>query len=528
MTAPAPPPPGIGVHALGAADPFSKSGQSSAYWVRAGDSTLLIDAGAPLFELLTYPELAALDGVFVTHIHADHHRWLSDLAVFRRYNCRDAGPVKVFATETLHAQLRAVLGPILMTSLSIDRDRIVDLPYEAFIEPVVVGPRARFRIAQAGGVPRVVDAEGRPVPASDAKVVQTPLGGEPRLLMRDPASGAWVEPAVYYASDDPAFYDGDPRQGVPVGEGLTLRAVADHGWHGVPIAGAVVESTDGEMVGFSGDTAFDPELFRRLADARPNASACADPAFADAHFLRGNINDFLQRIWSERRFAAALDAFAGMTVFHDTAAAGSVVHTDYTAIGALSGSVVHVHVPDRFAALRPIARGGRRYQIVGGRLLEPVNGSLHEVTGDVFICEGDRYFIGTADPNGDMVVGRKPNGVLDVERADAHRSPDLTEIFRATLVEDIGGRHFPRPAPDERYVERPDGRIERVTVSTTGSFGTVVTPLPRPAVDPAALQRTRPAAAPGTANGAGDGRRADTERRSDTGHRHRTDSHSRA
>lgn len=74
---------------------------ASCYLVEAGDTTLVLDLGSgALGELARYTDLAAVDAVLLSHLHADHCLDLCGYYVYRRYHPEGALPtVPVWGPE---------------------------------------------------------------------------------------------------------------------------------------------------------------------------------------------------------------------------------------------------------------------------------------------------------------------------------------------------------------------------------------------------------------------------------------------
>jgi len=50
--------------------------------------------------------------------------------------------------------------------------------------------------------------------------------------------------------------------------------------------------------------------------------------FESASVLYGDINDFIERVWSEERYQAAVGAFEDAIVIHDVCTDPTAVHTE--------------------------------------------------------------------------------------------------------------------------------------------------------------------------------------------------------
>ena len=146
---------------------------------------------------------------------------------------------------------------------------------------------------------------------------------------------------------------------------------------GLPTFGLRVSTPDETLV-FSSDTHHDTELWKRLTlPATPSRQGLSAQEFANAAVLYGDINEFIEQGWSERRLDTALTAFRDAVTIHDVSAPGSVVHTDYNGLGRTTldpQRTLLTHSPDRFTSAwmlsnlrenlprrrRSFPRGGRR------------------------------------------------------------------------------------------------------------------------------------------------------------------------
>ena len=90
---------------------------------------------------------------------------------------------------------------------------------------------------------------------------------------------------------------------------------------------------------FSSDTNHDLDLWKRLytEKRRQRHLLLSEKAFEEASVIFGDINDYIERMWSEERYADAVAAFGNAVVIHDIAAKKSVVHTDYNRLSHATG-----------------------------------------------------------------------------------------------------------------------------------------------------------------------------------------------
>ena len=101
---------GIVVRVLGDSGPFSRIGKSIGYQVTIGQSSYLVDCGAPLFQQLGGHKLKAINGLIVTHCHDDHKRWFSDYALFNRYAPDISNKLRLLTSEGINEELIKASG----------------------------------------------------------------------------------------------------------------------------------------------------------------------------------------------------------------------------------------------------------------------------------------------------------------------------------------------------------------------------------------------------------------------------------
>jgi hypothetical protein len=467
------------VRVLGDYGPFSRIGKSIGYQVTIGNSTFLVDCGSPLFKQIGGHGMKSITGLLITHCHDDHKRWFSDLALFNRYAPDMPGRLSLITSEEINDGLMRSSGSALNTSLSGDSRRIIDIAYDEYVDFRAIGPRARYRIVNednGDGTSRlcVQDSAGNRVGPERAKVVVSSRTGQPRLLFKDPEYNEWIEPESFYGYNSTVFYEPE-RNSYRSDEGFTIEAVKAPVWHGVPSIGLRF-SIGGEALVFSADTAHDTELWHRLATERLSpARPLSGRDFDATEIIHGDINDYIERAWSEERYQEALVAFAGAAVIHDVSAQRSVVHTDYGALGRTvleKEQTILTHSPDRMTSEWALSQAGKTFLVKGNRFLEQVGDRLYPLNADVYHKEHGRFFAGFRNPEGVTGVFEK-NGLLSVE---GDGTPDKGElVYRVDMFEDIAGGYYPRLDRDNaEYRERRGGRVELVEYSEDGSSGRVV------------------------------------------------------
>ena len=466
---------GIEILVLGDYGPFAEAGKGIGYQLFVNGDNYLIDLGAPFFQQIGAEGLGQISGVIVTHCHDDHKRWFTDLALQYMYTPSLRRQVKLITTDTVAEEVRSSSAAALNKSLDATSKRVVDIAYEDYVEHVPIGPRARYRMAVQDGNWRVVDNQGKRVPPDRAKVVVSDKTGSPRLLFRDPDNGEWVEPETYYPFSSPVFYEADPRP--LVGDGYTVNIINAPVWHGLPNFGLVIES-GGEKLVFSSDTMHNLPLWQSLyADKRTPKFDLSSKAFLEAAVLLGDINDYIERTWSQARYEEAVKAFDGAAVVHDVTGRFGVVHTEYHGLADTTldpQRTLLSHSPDRFTAVGwKLVKTGKRYKVENGTFVEVGRGgSCWPLDADVYLRRDGRFFAGYRHEEGAYFVYAKA-GYHSIRAGAGDDQGEL--LFRANLFEDVAGDYLPcLEAPDRFYLARPDGRVELVCQTAEGSYGRIV------------------------------------------------------
>ena len=470
---------GITVKILGDYGPFSRIGKSIGYWVTIGQSNYLLDCGAPLFQQIGGDGLKDIDGLIMTHCHDDHKRWYSDVALFNMFAADIMKKVTLFTSENINEELVRASAPALDRSLSADSKSVIDIPYEEYVNLNVIGPRARYKVDvrfEDNGIMRycISDQDGNRVNPDSAKIIINPKTKRYRMLFKDPDYKEWVEPESFYPFSSTVFYE--EEQNIYVNrEGFTIQAIKAPIWHGVPAIGIRI-STGAETVVFSSDTVHDSALWTQLyTEKRVQKFKVSKSEFESASVIYGDINDYIERVWSEERYRAAINAFKGAVVIHDVAGKGSIVHTDYE---KLKTSFLHkdktllTHSPDKITSEWVLCNSEKTIKIKGDRFFEVVDGKLFHLDADIYHREGGRYYVGYKDENGEFLVC-EGDGLLDIVRGGT-REPD-NPLYKVSLYEDISGKYFPATSEaDTLLYERRDGKVERIEFDENGSSGKIL------------------------------------------------------
>ncbi|MDD2365603.1 MAG: hypothetical protein PHN84_05510 [Desulfuromonadaceae bacterium] len=471
---------GILVRVLGDYGPFSSMGKSIGYQVSIGGSTFLVDCGSPLFQQIGGHGLKAVKGLIITHCHDDHKRWFTDLSLFNLYTPDMQHKLPVFTSEIINDGLQISSGPSLNNSLSGDSSSVVDLSYNDYIDFHNLGPRPKFRIVSESGCVGdsrlfVVDEMGIKVGPERAKIVVSCKNGAARLLFKDPDCAEWIEPELFYPFSSATFYE-DNRNIYSDPAGYTIEAINASVWHGIPSIGLRFK-TENESLVFSGDTCNDLELWQKLhSEKRAQRMNFSKAEFDELSVIYGDINDYIERVWSRERYLDAISAFDNAVVIHDIAIGKSVVHTDYRRLRHTKlkkEQTILTHSPDKITSEWALSKAEKTFLIKGETFCEVVDDNLFAMNAAIYHKHEGRYYVGYRNPNGNTIVYDN-DGTLNLG-GEWDRNKGC-ELFRVDLYEDVSGRYLPIIAKGEgtRYAQRPDGRVERVTYSENGSSGVVV------------------------------------------------------
>lgn len=452
-------------------------GESSCYLVTVNGCSYLLDCGSPIFPYLGYKGISEIKGIFATHSHEDHKRWFTDIVLFTFHNPLYKHKVRIISSEVILEEYSKNSKAALERSLSQDSKRIIDIPYDEMVEPVVIGPRSKYfinlrRAANGSFYYHVENREGKVIGPEKAKIVINPAANRPRLLFKDDQTAEWVEPESYYCLTSQAFYE--PNRNVYRDDeaGLTVEAIKASVWHGVSTSAYKFITGENKLL-FSADTVYKPSLWRQLCEEyRPQRfKSIGREEFERSSVLFGDINDFIERTWSRERYESALSAYRDSVVVHDVARKNSIVHTDYPDIAhAPIERLLFTHNPDNLTAFRPILKSNRKLVLRHGEIHESVKGTLHPFDADVYLHHFSCDLVGYRSETGDYKVIEK-DGLLGIVKRDEPGQ----ELMRVELFEDIRGEYFPLlTGHNKSYMVREDGRVEEVTRLGNTSRGRVV------------------------------------------------------
>jgi len=470
---------GITIRVLGDFGPFSRMGKSIGYKITIGESSYLIDCGSPLFQQIGGHGLKEINGLIITHCHDDHKRWFTDLALFNMYVRDISKKISLFTSEDIHNEIVKSSGPALDRSLSSDSKKIIDIPYEDYIDHQVMGPKAKYRIAsvdEGNGKTGlyVLDSAGNVAGPDVAKIVISTKTKRPRMLFKDPVYGEWIEPESFYPFSSHVFYEED-KHIFRDKEGFTIEAIKAPVWHGLPVIGIKIK-TEKETLVFSSDTVNDVNLWKELySEKRQQRPGMSEKEFESARVIYGDINDYIERIWSEERYKEAVKAFDDAVVIHDVSIRAGAVHTEYTGLKNTlleKDRVILTHSPDRITSEWPLCDTEKSFKIKGKKFFEIAGDKLFPMNADVYYKEAGEYWVGYRNEQGNYTVYEK-DGILGLSKEE---SPDFGKpLYKVDMYQDISGKYFPKlENKGFMYRKHGNGKVELVEFTEDGSRGRIV------------------------------------------------------
>jgi ribonuclease BN (tRNA processing enzyme) len=478
---------GIEIDVVGDSSLFTALGKGVAYLVRANGSQYMIDSGATPFLALGHAGIMGLRGLFATHSHEDHRRWFTDIVLYMHYQPPAvARRLNLITSEDIHEEYEKNSKGALERSLSADSRKIVDVPFDQFVQKIVLGPRAKYRIeprnldSGGGRVWRVVEvATGRILTPDRAKVFVNPKANRPRLLFKDPEIGEWVEPQSFYPFASTVFYESDRNDFRDPDSGLCFRAAKAAAWHGPPTIGIVVSLGD-DRVAFSSDTVYDPPLWLDLVETRNKLPKdVRTKAWQEAYVVEDDINAYIERSWGRARYDEAMTCYDGAVVIHDADFERSVVHTAQSKFSPDSDwlRLILTHTPDGFASVHPITLTGKKFRVLSGEVYENVDGDSWPLDADLYFKDkSGTLWVGYKNDSGTGRLWDTPRGLaVEMSGKPSVAATDAKFLGRYDLYVDMAGVYVPEPSSsNQAYRLRSDGKVELVTQTPTGSTGTVV------------------------------------------------------
>lgn len=492
---------------IGNTSPFSLMGESSCYLITVNGRSYLLDCGTPIFPYLGYQGISEIKGIFATHSHEDHKRWFTDIVLFSFYNPVLKSKVRLVSSETILDEYAKNSKGALERTLSFDSKKVIDVPYENMVEPIIIGPRSKYFInLKKGGSGffyyQVEDRQGNVIGPDKAKICINPAATRPRLLYKDDETGEWVEPESYYCFDSDFFYEKDKNIFYDGEAGLTVQAVKATVWHGVPTIAFKFMTKENSLF-FSADTVYRPDLWLQLCEERQpqRFETISRSEFEKSSIIIADINDFIERTWSRQRYENAMSAYSGSVVVHDVARNNSIVHTDYADIAkAPYQHIFFTHNPDNLTSWRPILTARKKLVLRKGEVYESVKGVLYPYDADVCVHHLSGDYVGYKSEKGSYKVIEKDR-LLGIVGADDPQEG----LMRVDLYQDLRGEYYPLLSSFNKvYYIREDGRVEERTFDSTRSSGRVVQSMrgmigkgkPSPAPEPTQKEKQERMAGP--------------------------------
>ncbi len=472
----------IEIRIVGDSGPFSRLGKSIGYHLIADEAEFLVDCGGPVFQMLGEQGLERIDGIVATHTHEDHKRWFTDICLFNKFPGTTDEPINLLASRRILEDYRHCSATALEQTLGPDSRRIVNYSFEDFARPMLIAPEPKYRIVKPEHPKnkddwQVVDQRGNILGPEQARVIIPEKDvARPRLLFKDPELKEWVEPQAFYSFDDPCFYDQETYTPYEHENGLKIYPYKAPAWHGLFVTAMMFEF-NGNRIFFSSDTRYDPELWKELTEKlEPAESPDAGAASENTVLKNRDINDYIERIWSQRRYKRAMEFYDkdnNLPVIHDVSGPWARVHTDYREIEDQTGELLLTHSPDVFTTLHPMAHVGKTFVIKENEFYEKnTGGDLFRPTADCYYKNFQNFFVGYENNEGGHFLVKTPRDTFDIKEQPADEDRVLKQI---QLYEDIDGRYFPYfKEKNAEYYKRPDGRVERLFHHKDGSKGTIV------------------------------------------------------
>jgi hypothetical protein len=294
------------------------------------------------------------------------------------------------------------------------------------------------------------------------------------MLFKDPDYNEWVEPESFYPFSSNVFYEED-KNIYRSDKGFTIEAINAPVWHGIPNIGTKIKTANETLI-FSSDTVHDLELWKQLyTNKRVQQLKMSKREFESVPVIYGDINDFIERTWSEERYREAVNVFEGAIVIHDVAVRDPVVHTSYCRLKSTAlkkDKTILTHSPDKITSEWVLSKTEKKFRIIGSEFFEIVGDELLPLNADIYHKEDGRFFVGYKDERGRYTVYNN-NGILSLSADNGPQTGTL--LFNVDLYEDISGRYFPKlEEKDSVYIKRRDGHVELVRIAKEGSRGEIV------------------------------------------------------
>lgn len=465
------------IEIIGDAGPFSAMGRSIGYRIMNEKSSYLIDCGAPIFQILGFEDVKKIKGIIGTHSHEDHKRWFTDISLYMKYFPGINRKLNLLTDETIQEEFYKNSKAALERSLSIDSRKIIDIPYSEFINQILIGPRANYKIQKIDEGKnysfKIFNNKNECVAKNKAKIFINPKANRPRMLFYDESYKEWIEPESFYPFSNSMFYEKNKNIYKDDETDLSFEAVKSTAWHGVPTISIKVTSGTNEVL-FTSDTCYDLSLWKNLYETKyNNVQNLNTKQFKDSSLIFGNINDYIERIWSKERYNKAMEYYKTKAIIHDVAGLRSVVHTDYPNIKSIEcPNLLLTHTPDTFVSIYPLVHSGKKYILRKNKFYEIIDEKYYELNADAYCKKNGNYFLAYKSAKGKFNIIEYENELLDI-RQDIPNGSSL--LFKADLYYDLTGQYFKINSFDEikNYRLRADNKIEYVKWSKKTSTGTV-------------------------------------------------------
>ncbi len=191
--------------------------------------------------------------------------------------------------------------------------------------------------------------------------------------------------------------------------------------------------------------------------------------------IYGDINDYIERMWSEERYREAVNAYKDGIVIHDISIRGASVHTEYQKLNKTlleKDRIILTHSPDRIASEWVLCDTEKIFKIKGDKFFEIAGDKPYPLNADIYYKEAGRYWVGYKNEKGKYTVYEK-DGILSLSNEE--KAELGTALYKVDMYEDISGKYFPKiEDTDTMYLKRRDGRVELIEFTDEGSSGRIV------------------------------------------------------
>ncbi len=442
------------IKVIGDSGPFSKTGRSICYLIEVGESSYLVDIGSPVFQLLSFPQLNAINGIAITHPHDDHKRWYSDFLLYRKYVTPNQPKMKLLTGWLLINDIKRSSRAALEKTLSFDSEKVVECAYENFVDQRPISPQPKYtvkKIYQNNTLEfRVKNEDGKILTPDKAKVIIHPVTGSRSILFFDEEYRQWINPETFYSFSDTTYYN-EIIPFIDEKSGLKISAVNAATWHGINAVSFIFEY-DNTKIYFSGDTVYNSKLWLKFMESELTPKTdLTTPQFINAYSIIDDINNYIQRTWSQRRFKEAMSIYSDMDIIiHDSAAINSIVHTDFSSCAELEkNKTLLTHCPDKYISPIPITFNDKQYVVSDKKIYELCESKQYSLNADYYIKMNNHFYAGFKKSSGKYGVVYKNNIADIIEINDENKNNSDIDIIE--LVEDIAGNYYHLNKINEEY-----------------------------------------------------------------------------